>query len=184
LFTLQKSAFSRADFAPDPDANEAEQLAVFKAFIADKEASLFNTLDAQAVRDEVVLKCGFQLDLQLTPIAEVTLAGAQSLALPTVDLLALDPFQQRLGHTADLGRNRFNSRPQRGIFASVLLHQPHRTLPDFGGKLVYLVHGSTFSKVGASSVPGAAHPPHVLVSAKVLLQSRRAKGGFSFSSYF
>lgn len=24
------------------------------------------------------------------------------------------------------------------------------------------------------------HPPHVLVSAKVLLQSRRAKGGFSF----
>jgi hypothetical protein len=27
---------------------------------------------------------------------------------------------------------------------------------------------------------GATHPPHVLVSAKVLLQSRRAKGGFSF----
>lgn len=26
----------------------------------------------------------------------------------------------------------------------------------------------------------ATHPPHVLVSAKVLLQSRRAKGGFSF----
>lgn len=29
-------------------------------------------LDAQAVRDEVLLKCGFQLDVQLTPIAEVT----------------------------------------------------------------------------------------------------------------
>ena len=26
------------------------------------------------------------------------------------------------------------------------------------------------------------HPPHVLVSAKVLLQSRRAKGGFSFGA--
>jgi len=26
----------------------------------------------------------------------------------------------------------------------------------------------------------STHPPHVLVSAKVLLQSRRAKGGFSF----
>jgi adenine-specific DNA-methyltransferase len=72
VFTLEKSAFPRADFAPDPDATEAAQLAALKAFIADKEASLFNTLDAQGVRDEVLLKCGFQLDVQLTPIAEVT----------------------------------------------------------------------------------------------------------------
>jgi adenine-specific DNA-methyltransferase len=72
VFTLEKSAFPRANFAPDPDANEAVQLAALKAFIADKEASLFNTLDAQGVRDEVLLKCGFQLDVQLTPIAEVT----------------------------------------------------------------------------------------------------------------
>ena len=28
----------------------------------------------------------------------------------------------------------------------------------------------------------ATHPPHVLVSAKVPLQSRRAKGGFSFGA--
>ena len=28
----------------------------------------------------------------------------------------------------------------------------------------------------------STHPPHVLVSAKVLLQSRRAKGGFSFGT--
>jgi adenine-specific DNA-methyltransferase len=72
VFTLQKSAFPRTDFAPDPESSEAEQLAALKAFIADKEASLFNTLDAQSVRDEVLLKCGFQLDVQLTPIAEVT----------------------------------------------------------------------------------------------------------------
>lgn len=72
VFTLQKSAFPRADFAPDPDATEADQLAALKAFIAAKEASLFNTLDPQAVRDEVLLKCGFQLDVQLTPITEVT----------------------------------------------------------------------------------------------------------------
>jgi hypothetical protein len=32
-----------------------------------------------------------------------------------------------------------------------LLHQPHRTLPDLGWKLVCLVHGAFFSKVGASS---------------------------------
>ncbi len=68
VFTLQKSAFPRADFAPDPEANEADQLIALKAFIADKEASLFSTLDPQAVRDEVLLKCGFQLDVQLTPI--------------------------------------------------------------------------------------------------------------------
>jgi adenine-specific DNA-methyltransferase len=72
VFTLEKSAFPRADFAPDPDASEADQLAALKAFIADKEASLFNTPSAEAVRDEVLLKCGFQLDVQLTPVAEVT----------------------------------------------------------------------------------------------------------------
>ena len=72
VFTLEKSAFPRADFAPDPNTSQADQLAALKAFIADKEASLFNTHDAQAVRDEVLLKCGFQLDVQLTPIAEVT----------------------------------------------------------------------------------------------------------------
>lgn len=72
VFTLEKSAFPRADFAPDPDANEADQVAALKAFIADKEASLFNMPSAEAVRDEVLLKCGFQLDVQLTPIAEVT----------------------------------------------------------------------------------------------------------------
>jgi adenine-specific DNA-methyltransferase len=71
VFTLEKTAFPRADFAPDPSADEAEQLAALKAFIADKEASLFNALDAQSVRDEVLLKCGFQLDVQLTNIAEV-----------------------------------------------------------------------------------------------------------------
>jgi len=72
VFTLEKSAFPRADFAPDPNASQAGQLAALKAFIANKEASLFNTPDAQAVRDEVLLKCGFQLDVQLTPIAEIT----------------------------------------------------------------------------------------------------------------
>ena len=72
VFTLDKSAFPRADFAPDPDADEAAQLAALKAFIANKEASLLSTHDAQAVRDEVLLKCGFQLDVQLTLIAEVT----------------------------------------------------------------------------------------------------------------
>lgn len=71
VYTLEKSAFPRADFAPDPDASPEDNFKALKAFIADKEASLFNILDAQAVRDEVLLKCGFQLDAQLTRIEDV-----------------------------------------------------------------------------------------------------------------
>jgi adenine-specific DNA-methyltransferase len=72
VFTLEKSAFPRADFAPDPDASAEQNLQALKAFIAQKETNLFSQLDPQAVRDEVLLKCGFQLDVQLTPITEVT----------------------------------------------------------------------------------------------------------------
>jgi adenine-specific DNA-methyltransferase len=72
VFTLEKSAFPRADFAPDPDANAEQNLKTLKAFIAQKETNLFSQPDAPAVRDEVLLKCGFQLDVQLTPVTEVT----------------------------------------------------------------------------------------------------------------
>src|SRR5690606_30407872 len=61
--------------------------------------------------------------------------------------------------------DRLNSGPQRGVLASVLLNQPHRTLADLGGKLVRLVclfHGSILSKVGASSKPGAIHAAPIL----------------------
>ena len=72
VFTLEKSAFPRADFAPDPDASAEQNLQSLKAFIAQKETNLFSQPDAPAVRDEVLLKCGFQLDVQLTPLTEVT----------------------------------------------------------------------------------------------------------------
>jgi len=72
VFTLEKSAFPRADFAPDPDASAEQNLQALKAFIAQKETNLFSQPDPQAVRDEVLLKCGFQLDVQLTPITEIT----------------------------------------------------------------------------------------------------------------
>jgi adenine-specific DNA-methyltransferase len=72
VFTLEKSAFPRAEFAPDPDASAEQNLKALKAFIAQKETNLFSQPDPQAVRDEVLLKCGFQLDVQLTPIPEVT----------------------------------------------------------------------------------------------------------------
>ena len=72
VFTLEKSAFPRADFAPDPDASAEQNLQALKAFIAQKETNLFSQPDAPAVRDEVLLKCGFQLDVQLMPVTEVT----------------------------------------------------------------------------------------------------------------
>ena len=43
-----------------------------------------------------------------------------------VDLIALDPFVEGLRHAADLGGNRFNDSPYRGVLASVLL-LPKRT---------------------------------------------------------
>ena len=39
---------------------------------------------------------------------------------------------ERLRHAANLGRDGFYGRPQRGVLPSVLLHHPHRTLPNLG----------------------------------------------------
>jgi hypothetical protein len=44
---------------------------------------------------------------------------------------------------------------------------------------VYMGSFSTHQRFAKLKLP-PTHPPHVLVSAKVLLDSRRAKGGFSF----
>jgi len=43
-----------------------------KDIITHKKTNLFSQPDAPAVRDEVLLKCGFQLDVQLRPVTEVT----------------------------------------------------------------------------------------------------------------
>lgn len=43
-----------------------------KDVIPHKKTNLFSQPDAPAVRDEVLLKRGFQLDVQLTPVTEVT----------------------------------------------------------------------------------------------------------------
>lgn len=72
MFKLVKSNFPRIEFAPDPDKTEAENLVALKAYIQAKEASLFNTLPCEQIQDEVLLKCGFQLDYQFERIAEVT----------------------------------------------------------------------------------------------------------------
>ena len=71
VFKLVKSNFPRIEFAPDPDKTETDNLAALKAYIQAKEASLFNILPREQIQDEVLLKCGFQLDYQLERMTEV-----------------------------------------------------------------------------------------------------------------
>ena len=69
------------------------------------------------------------LDLPLGGLDAFALAAGQSITLAAVDLLALEPFQQGLGHAADLRCNGLNGSPSLGVLASVLVHQPRHTLP-------------------------------------------------------
>src|ERR1700686_1131779 len=75
----------------------------------------------------------------------------------TVALGLLHPLMQRLRRAADLGGDRRDRRPARGMLAFVIQNHSHRAGADLGrelvGRLAY--HGSTFSGVGASDQPGA-----------------------------
>lgn len=64
VYKLAKSNFPRCEFVPDVKASEEENVAALRRYIHDKEAASLLPLDAgaeQAVFDEVLLKCGFQL---------------------------------------------------------------------------------------------------------------------------
>jgi hypothetical protein len=67
------------------------------------------------------------------------------------------------------------------IESTVPLDECARTVYDNGNTRWRSVCRNSLSHKGLNWLEsGPTHPPHVLVSAKVLLQSRRAKGGFSF----
>jgi predicted transcriptional regulator len=66
----------------------------------------------------------------------------------------------------------------------VLQHEPHRTIPDFGGKFIRLVHGSILSKVGASSKPGAIQVLTLRVSAKTKRQLEKLAAATNRSKSF
>lgn len=63
---------------------------------------------------------------------------------------------QCLRRAADLGRDRRDRRPSRGVLAFVIQHDPNRAVANLRRKLVgrLACHGSTFSGVGASDQPG------------------------------
>ena len=71
VYKLEKSAFPRADFAPDPNLSDAQNEEALRQYILNKERNLFDSHAPDAVRDEVLLKCGFQLSVELRPIEEV-----------------------------------------------------------------------------------------------------------------
>lgn len=75
VYKLSKSNFPRCEFTPDPKLSEEENVEALKRYIQDKEAASLLPLadDAeQAVFDEVLLKCGFQLHYTRTHRADFT----------------------------------------------------------------------------------------------------------------
>jgi hypothetical protein len=78
-------------------------------------------------------------------------------ARTTVALSLLHPLMQRMPRTADLGGDRRDRRPARGMLAFVIQNHSHRAGADLGRELVGRLdcHRSTFSGVGASDQPGA-----------------------------
>ena len=62
VFTLSKSSFPRVDFAPDPDKNEEENLALFQA---QKEQQLTLAFNEDELITEILIKQGFMLTYKL-----------------------------------------------------------------------------------------------------------------------
>ncbi|WP_158729181.1 MULTISPECIES: site-specific DNA-methyltransferase [unclassified Flavobacterium] len=62
VFKLQKSNFPRVEFAPDPELSDAENLALLKKYIADKESQLVNAFNKEELMTEILLKNNFSLN--------------------------------------------------------------------------------------------------------------------------
>src|ERR1700733_535052 len=77
----------------------------------------------------------------------------------TVALGLLHPLMQRLRRAADLGGDRRDRSPARGMLAFVIQNHSHRAGAHLERELVgrLACHGSTFSGVEASDKPGAVH---------------------------
>jgi adenine-specific DNA-methyltransferase len=66
VYQLTKSHFPRAEFQPDPDKSNEENVELLKRYIAEKEASFQIAFEQDDVLDEVLLKHGFKLNFKLT----------------------------------------------------------------------------------------------------------------------
>lgn len=70
VFKLQKSNFTRVEFAPDPEKTEEENIELLKKYIKDKEAQLVNAFNRDELVTEILIKNGFKLNYTLTKQAE------------------------------------------------------------------------------------------------------------------
>ena len=105
VYKLEKSAFPRVEFTPDPEKAEDENVELLQKYIADKEQSFHIQLEREKVRDEVLLKQGFMLDYTVTAQPEFTKnevvlirdAHKESLLCLDIEISAetVDAFQTR-----------------------------------------------------------------------------------------
>ena len=72
VFTLSKSSFPRVDFAPDPDKNEEENLALFQEYVAQKEQQLTIAFNEDELITEILIKQGFMLTYKLEAQSQFT----------------------------------------------------------------------------------------------------------------
>jgi adenine-specific DNA-methyltransferase len=72
VFRLEKSCFPRADWSPEANLSEAENVLALKQYIADKEAQLNLSFDRDKLLTEILLKEGFKLSYVVAPHAAVT----------------------------------------------------------------------------------------------------------------
>ena len=72
VFTLSKSSFPRVDFAPDPDKNEEENLALFQEYVAQKEQQLALAFNEDELITEILIKQGFMLTYKLEAQSQFT----------------------------------------------------------------------------------------------------------------
>ena len=72
VFTLSKSSFPRVDFAPAPDKNEEENLALFQEYVAQKEQQLTLAFNEDELITEILIKQGFMLTYKLEAESQFT----------------------------------------------------------------------------------------------------------------
>src|SRR5690606_6882802 len=153
----------------DPDADQCRRLLL--QFAVERRLC-----EKSACRLQNFIGAAQFLDLTLKRLDTFLLRLGHARSPSRLHLLMLDPLQQGVGRTANLGRNRLHRRPLRRVFTAMLLHQSHGTLTDLRGKLVVLIlaHGSILSRIEASSKPGSIHSEQQKRAAVIELCSRRA----------
>jgi hypothetical protein len=94
-------------------------------------------------------------DLPLQRLQPLALIAGQPWAEAIIGLGPTDPVAQRLVRDAELGRDRADRRPLRGVLVLVLEHHAHSPLAQLLRIPPLSGHGSNLSRVGASKNPGA-----------------------------